>query len=152
MCKLVSHPITSNDLSQREVIMPWIFRLFSLGFLLYNFPYDLNFDLLNSGNTLIACNEHRLKTHWYFILNLINCKLTQTAELSNYSGQRVVGYTFQLVANSIGHGTVAQVPRLNVPLHQRHDPFSHLPSCLESEDRADSSLLTATCGLEQSTY
>lgn len=77
-------------------------------------------------------------------LNRSNCDFTQTAELADDGGQRVVGYTFQLVANPIRHCAVAQVPWLNVPLDQRHDPFSHLGrgTCW---GRDDSSLDTATC-------
>lgn len=48
------------------------------------------------------------------------CDFTQTAELTDDGWQRVVGYTFQLGANPIGHCAVAQVPWLNVPLNQRH--------------------------------
>lgn len=64
-----------------------------------------------------------------------NRDLTQTTELADDCGQRVVGYTFQFVANPIRHCTVAQVPRLNVSLDQRHDPFSHLghSTCWETE-------------------
>ena len=80
-----------------------------------------------------------------------NCDLTQTTELADDGGQRVVGYTFQLIANSIRYGTVAQVPRLNVSLDQRHDPFSHLgrDTCRETEDSVDSSV-DKTCRVKLS--
>lgn len=76
--------------------------------------------------------------------NTSNCDLTQATELADDGGQRVVGYTFQLAANSIRDCTVAQESRLNVSLDQRHDPFSRLDhsTCWEMEDSADSSLDT----------
>ena len=78
------------------------------------------------------------------MLNKSHRDLTQTAELADDGGQGVVGYTFQLTANSLGHGTVAQVSGLDVSLDQRHDPVSHLhrSTCWETRGRADSSLLT----------
>lgn len=70
---------------------------------------------------------------------MTRCDLTQTTELADDGGQRVVGYTFQLVANPIRHRTVAQMSRLNVSLDQRHDPFSRLDhsTCWGTEDRSD---------------
>lgn len=53
------------------------------------------------------------------------CDFTQTAELTNDGWQRVVGDTFQLGVDPIGHCAVAQVPRLNTPLDQRHGFPSH---------------------------
>lgn len=69
-------------------------------------------------------------------LNTSNCDLTQTTELANDSGQRVVGDTFQLAADPIRHRALAQVPRLNVSLEQRHDLLSHLvhSTCWGTED------------------
>lgn len=77
------------------------------------------------------------------ILNMSYCNLTQATELADDSGQRVVGYTLQLVANPIRHCTVAQVPRLNVSLDQRHGPFSQLSHLL-----GDRGQLTAYCILQ----
>lgn len=70
------------------------------------------------------------------------CDHTQATELADDGRQRVVGHTFQLVANPIRHCVVAQVPRLNVSLDQRHDPRSHLSHSSTCRGSEDSSLYT----------
>lgn len=104
--------------------------------------------MLKQAIKLLSCYNHTLNKHpnilWYKHRSLSD--LTQTTELADDGGQRVVGYTFQLVANPIRHCTVAQVPRLNVSLYQRHDPLSHLDhsTCWGTEDSLLSTSKTCT--------
>lgn len=51
--------------------------------------------------------------------------LTQTAELTDDGRERVVHHTLQLAADALGELPSAEVPGLNVPLHQRHGEASH---------------------------
>lgn len=46
--------------------------------------------------------------------------LTEAAQLADDVGQADVGDTFQLAADVAGDGLATQVPRLDVPRHQRH--------------------------------
>lgn len=53
----------------------------------------------------------------HFVFSFFHTReLTQTTQLADDGGQRVVGYTFQLTANPIRYWSVAQMPWLNVPL------------------------------------
>lgn len=54
--------------------------------------------------------------HFVFSFFHTCCDLTQTTQLADDGGQRVVGYTFQLIANPIRYWSVAEMPWLNVPL------------------------------------
>ena len=53
-------------------------------------------------------------------------ELTEAAELADDGRQGVVGDILQLPADALGQGALAEVARLDVPLHQRHDDPSHL--------------------------
>ena len=46
--------------------------------------------------------------------------LTEAAQLFDDGGQRGVGDTLQFAGHAIGQSASTQVPRLDVPLHQRH--------------------------------
>ena len=46
--------------------------------------------------------------------------LTEAAELADDVGQADIGDTFQLAANFRRDGLATQMPRLDIPRHQRH--------------------------------
>lgn len=47
-------------------------------------------------------------------------RLTQAAQLPNDGGQGAVGHALELTGDASGQGPPAQVPGLDVPLHQGH--------------------------------
>lgn len=55
----------------------------------------------------------------------VNVHLTQAAELADDGRERVVHHTLQLAADSLWQLPSAEVPGLDVPLHQRHGDGSH---------------------------
>lgn len=54
--------------------------------------------------------------HFVFSFFHTRCDLTQATQLADDGGERVVSYTFQLIANPIRYWSVAEMPWLNVPL------------------------------------
>lgn len=51
--------------------------------------------------------------------------LTQAAELTDDGGESVVHHTLQLAADALRELPSAEVPGVDVPLHQRHGEASH---------------------------
>lgn len=74
-----------------------------------------------------ACDIKQMyKVSYSTIVHLILPKhtLTEGTELADDVRQCDVGHTLQLTPHWLGQGLTAQVPRLDIPHHQRHDDKS----------------------------
>lgn len=61
--------------------------------------------------------------------------LTQAAELTDNSGERVVHHALQLAADALGELPSAEVTGIDVPLHQRHGEASLRHNLMEKHGK-----------------
>jgi len=104
-----------SDVSQLQRYFPWKIHQRT-----YQCRKSLLWKNTNKCYSLIVILKSKFNSKWSRSPILSYSKLTQTAQLFNDGCQRAVGDTLQLTGHPIRQRPTAQVPGLNVPLHQRH--------------------------------